>query len=46
MIIINTLCRKLKAVKDLFRPLCKKNRLRTPFDSEHVKGSQTLVKSS
>ena len=37
---------KLQAVKDLVRPLSRKNCFRTPFDSEHVKGSQTLVKSA
>ena len=40
-----TLFRKLQTVKDLVRPISKKHRLRTPFDSQHVEGSQTLVKS-
>ena len=31
-------------MKDLVRPLSKKRRFRTPFESQHVKGSQTLVK--
>ena len=46
MIVIATLFRKLQTVKDLVRPLSKKHRFRTPFDSQHVKGSQTLVKSA
>ena len=44
MIVIATLFRKLQTVKDLFRPLSKKHRFGTPFDSQHVKGSQTLAK--
>ena len=36
---------KLKTIKDLFRPLYKKRRFRTSFDSHRVKGSQTLVQS-
>ena len=43
MIVIATLLRKLQAVKDVVRPLSKKHRFRTPFNSQHVKGSQTLV---
>ena len=46
MIVIPTLFRKLQTVNDLVRPLSKKHHFRTPFNSEHVKGSQTLVKSS
>ena len=45
MIVIATLFRKLQTVKDLVRPLSKKHRFRAPFDSQHVKGSHTLVKS-
>ena len=45
MIVIANVFRKLQTVKDLVRPLSKKSRFRTPFDSQHVKGSQTLVKS-
>ena len=45
MIIIATLFRKLKTVKNSVRPLSKKHRFRTPFDSQHIKESQTLVKS-
>ena len=37
---------KLPTVKDLVRPPSKKHCFRTPFDSQHVKGSQTLVKSA
>ena len=43
MIAIATLFRKLQNVKDLVRPLSKNYRFRTPFDSQHVKGSPTLV---
>ena len=46
MIVIATLLRKLQAAKDLVKPLAKKDHFSTPFDSEHVKGSQTLVKSA
>ena len=45
MIVAATLLRKLQGVKDFVRPLSKKHRFRTPFDSQSVKGSQTLVKS-
>ena len=45
MIVIATLFRKLQTVKDLVRALSKKHRFRAPFDSQHVKGSHTLVKS-
>ena len=46
MIFIPTLFRKLQTVKDLVRPLSKKHRFGTPFDSEHVKVSESLVNSS
>ena len=46
MIVIASLLRKLQAVKDLVRLLSKKHCFRTPFDSQHVKGSQTLAKSA
>ena len=36
----------LRTVKDFVRPLTKKPHFRTSFDSQHVKGSQTIVKSS
>ena len=36
----------LQTVKDFVRPLPKKHGFRTSFDSQHVKGSQTLVKSA
>ena len=45
MIVIATLFRKSQTVKDLVRPLSKKHCFRTLLDSQHVKGSQTLVKS-
>ena len=43
MIAIPTLFWKLQNVKNLVRTLSKKHRSRTPFDSQHVKESQTLV---
>ena len=46
MVVIPTLFRKVKTVKDLFRPLSIKHRFKTPFDSQHVKLSETLVKCS
>ena len=45
MAIIATLFRELQTVKDLVRPLFKKHRFRNSFDNQHVKESQTLVKS-
>ena len=44
MIVIATLFRKLRTVKDLVRPHFKKQRFRNSFDNQHVKESQTLVK--
>ena len=46
MIAIPTLFRKLRNVKNVVRPLSKEHCSRTPFDSQHVKGSQTLGKSA
>ena len=46
MIVIATLLRKLQAVEDLVRLLFKKHSLRTPFHCQHVKVSQTIVKSA
>ena len=46
MIFIATLFRKLQTAKDFFRPHSKKQRFRTPSDSQHVKESQTFVKSA
>ena len=37
MVVTTTLFQKLATVKDLIRPLSKKHRFRTPFDSQHVK---------
>ena len=45
MIVIPTLFRKLQTVKDLVRPFSQKNRFKTSFDSQHVEGSQILLKS-
>ena len=41
-----TFFRKLQNMKNLVRPLYQKHRSRTPFDNQHVKGSQTLIKSA
>ena len=46
MILIGTLFRKSQTVKDLVRPVFRKHRSRTPFDSQHFKESQALVKSA
>ena len=46
MIVIATLFGKLQTLKDLVTALSKKHRFRRPFDSQHVKRSQTLVKSA
>ena len=46
MIILATLFPKLQTVKDFVRRLSKKHPFRTPFDSQHVKGSQTPLKSA
>ena len=45
IIVIATLLRNLQAVKDLVKLLSKKHCFTTTFDSQHVKGCQTLVKS-
>ena len=45
MTLIAPLFGKLDTVKELVRPPFKKHRLRNPFESQHIKGSQTLVKS-
>ena len=45
MTIIAYVFPKLKAEKDLVKPLFKKWRFMTPFNSQHVKGSKALVKS-
>ena len=44
MILIATLFWKVQTVKDLVRPISKKPRFRTPFDSQHVKLYQKLPK--
>ena len=46
MTIIATLLRNLQAVKDLVRLLSKKHCFGAPFDTQHVKVSQTLLKSA
>ena len=46
MIVIANFFGKLQTVKDLLRPVSKKHRFRTPFDGQHVKRCQTVVKSA
>ena len=46
MIVKTNVFPKLKTVKDVVRQMSKEPRFRTPFDSQQVKGSQTLVKSA
>ena len=46
MVVIATLFGKLQNMKDLDRPLSKKHRFGTPLDSQHVKESQTYIKSA
>ena len=45
MFVIANAFLKLQTVKILVRPLSKKRRFRTRFDSQHLKASQILVKS-
>ena len=45
IVIVNVFA-KWETVKDLVRPLSKKRCSRISFDRQHVKGSQTLVKSA
>ena len=45
MIVIANIFAKLETVKNLFRPLSKKRRLRRHFESQHVKVSQILAES-
>ena len=46
MTVIAALFRKLQTIKDLDKPFSKKQRFGTPLNSQHVKGSQNLVKSA
>ena len=46
MIVIANLFPILQTVKDLVRPLSNKRRFRTSFDNQHVKVSETLVKTA
>ena len=46
MIVKATLFWKLQTMKDLIKPLSKKYCFRRPFESQQVKGCQTLVKSA
>ena len=45
-IVIANVFLELQTVKDLVRPLSKNHRFRTSFDSQHVKGSETIKKSA
>ena len=45
MIVIATVLRNFQAVQDLVRLLSKKHCFKTTFESQIVKGSQTLLKS-
>ena len=45
-IVIANVFPKLQTAKNFVRPLTKKRRFRISFDSQHVKVSQTLVKTS
>ena len=45
MIVIANVYPKLETLKILFRPLSKKRRFGTRFDSQHLKTSQILAKS-
>ena len=46
MIVIATLLRNFHVVKELVNLLSSKQCFRTAFDSQHVKGSQTHLKSA
>ena len=46
MIVIATLLRNFHVVKELVNLLSSKQCFRTAFDSQHVKGSQTYLKSA
>ena len=41
-----SISKKKKTAKNVGRQMSKEVRFGTPFDSQHVKGSQTLVKSA
>ena len=40
------MCFRNYKLKELVRSLSRKRRFRTPFDSQHIKGFETLVKSA
>ena len=46
MILIVYVFPRLRTVKDVVRNMSKKSRLRKPFDKEHGRRSQTLLKSA
>ena len=46
IMVITNVFPKLQTVKNFAGPFCKKHRLGTRFDSQHVKVSQILAKSS
>ena len=45
-IVIANVFPKLQTVKNLLRALTKKRRFRTSFESQHLKGSQSLMKQA
>ena len=46
MALIPSVLLKLETAKNVVRKMSKKIRFKTPFDSQHAKGSQTLRNSS
>ena len=46
MIVIAALLRKLHTAKELVRPLFKEHRFSNLFECQHLKGSQTILKSA
>ena len=46
MIVITNIFPEFKTAKDIFRHISNKPRFRAPFNSQRVKGSQTLAKSA
>ena len=46
MIVIANVFPELHTVKDLVKPLSRKRRFRTSFDSQRVNGCQNIVKSA
>ena len=44
MVVIANVFRRLQIVKDLVKPLSRKRRFTTSFDSQRVNGCETLLK--